>query len=156
MQPVPCVCRVAIRSDRKFERVAAAPQHVNRRPLEMTAFDQHSPRAQLSQTRGRAMQIADVGDSQPGQRFGLRHVRRDDGGEWQESLHNGRDRIVVEQACLAFRDHHRVEHDVRQAMAPHGVRDRLDDRGGREHADLGRAWAKISHDRVDLCGDHRR
>ena len=63
------------------------------------------------------------------------------------------DRRALEQRVTAFRDHHRIEHDVRGFPVREPVGDRDDRARLPEHADLRRVDAHVGEQRIDLQAD---
>ena len=121
----------------------------------MPALDERRARAELDQTPRRSTQIVHVSNLETRERLGLRHVWRDDGDPRDQGGHERVDRVPVEQARPALRNHHGIEDDVAKRVAIERVGDDHDDRRVREHADLRRVEGEVTRDRVDLRGDHR-
>ena len=100
---------------------------------------------------------------QVAQYLGLRHVRRDHGGQREQFGRQRRDGIILDELRAGRGHHHRVEHHVLRVVRGQTVGDHGDELGAGHHADLHRHRRNVFEHRVDLrckhfrgsVGDHR-
>jgi hypothetical protein len=133
VQPVPCVCRVAIRGSAK-RRIPSRQQQLR-----------HGVHVRL------------VGDGPACQHLRLGDVRRDDRRQGQEPALERLDRLRLQQRLAPFGDHHRVRHQgpARRARGQL-VAHRLYGGGVVQHAGLDGVAAEIVQHGSDLAADEAR
>jgi len=120
--------------------------------LGVSTLDQDGGGAEIANPDSRLPGMIERDDRDPAQHLGFRDIWRDDASPGQKFVPERDNRVIVEEACAAFGHHHRIHDDERQLELGNGGRDGLDDRGGGEHAGLGRVECEIAGDRFYLRG----
>ena len=122
----------------------------------MSTFDEHRARSERQQGHRRRALIVDRGNRLAGERLGFEHIGRHDRRQRKQPPPDRVHRPLVQETRAAFRDHHRVEDDVRELVARDRIGDSQDDRRRREHADFGGVNLEVGRHGIDLRDDHRR
>ncbi len=102
-----------------------------------------------------ALHVVGAADAPAHEHRGFVEVRSDERGERHEPPHDEPLGIAVEQAIARGRDHHGVEHVVREPPPRDAVGHRVDEGGGAEHPRLHRGGRQVVGESVELAGDER-
>ena len=137
----------------------------------MTALDEHRAAEMAGEHMTRRHHVVLAGDAltilvvdrvgtlfdgQLAQRLGLRHIRRDDGGQWEQLGSQCRNRVIVDKLRSGRCHHHRIKHNIRGIMRNQTVGNHIDELHARHHADLHRDRRNIVEHGVYLRGQHFR
>ena len=137
----------------QLRHLVAVEEDVDGVAARMAALDDHRARAELEQGACRGASLVESFDCsiQQHPRFG--HVGRDDRRQGEQLCAQRLNGFVAQQLGPTLGHHHRIDHEPGDSVITDRIRHRLDDRGRREHAGLGRAYFQVAHDRVDLRAD---
>jgi len=91
-----------------------------------------------------------------GQDTRLAQIRRDDGGQREHHIAHHRERVGFEEGVAARRDHHGIDHDIRDFTNADSIRDGAYCLGSGEHPGFRGGDREVICDRIDLRGDEGR
>ena len=119
-------------------------------------FYQRRARAQGNQRVGRLADRIAIRHVAAGQDTRLAQIRRDDGGQREHHVTHHRDRVGFEKDVAARRDHHGIDHDIRDFTNADSIRDSADYLSSREHPGFRGGDREVICDRIDLRSDQGR
>src|SRR5260370_35460579 len=120
------------------------------------ALYQRGARAQGNQRLRRLAHRITIRHVAAGQDTRLAQMRRADGGQREHHIAHHRDRVGFEEGVAARRDHHGIDHYIRDLTNADSIRDGAYYLGSGEHPSFRGCDREVIRDRIDLRGDEGR